>query len=150
MTFAVDWTADQGSGVSEAFFVRVGAPACQERSALDVPLPIEDFQVLTPMYGRSCGVHELNQSIREALNPLRDPSSPRGRQAQLIENGKTWRVGDKVQQIKNNYDYEVFNGEGGRYAPSWLTGTNLPPSYLEATRCARDLSRRRRAAGLCP
>jgi subtilisin-like proprotein convertase family protein len=45
--FAVDWTADQGSGVSEPFFVGVGEPSCQIVDATDVPQSILDDQTIT-------------------------------------------------------------------------------------------------------
>jgi exodeoxyribonuclease V alpha subunit len=66
---------------------------------------IEDIQVLTPMYRGETGVDRLNQMLQERLNP-NGPSLQRG--------GKTYRTGDKVMQLRNNYDKDVFNGDVGR------------------------------------
>lgn len=67
--------------------------------------PVRDIQVLTPMNRGSLGVVNLNQSLRRRLNP-------KGRE--VARGGTVLRVGDKVMQIRNNYDLEVFNGDLGR------------------------------------
>ena len=54
------------------------------------------------------GVHTLNQRLQEVLNP----AAPRCKQVERF--GRTFRVGDKVMQIQNNYQKEVFNGDIGR------------------------------------
>ena len=66
--------------------------------------PIRDIQVLTPMRKGIIGTENLNSSLQERLNPQRIPSE--GKQRRLY-------VGDKVMQIRNNYDKEVFNGDLG-------------------------------------
>ncbi|WP_031385430.1 SF1B family DNA helicase RecD2 [Desulfonatronum thiodismutans] len=69
--------------------------------------PINDIQVLSPMHRGVIGAGNLNQVLQEALNP----SGP------CVERGaRKFRVGDKVMQIRNNYDKEVFNGDIGRVA----------------------------------
>jgi len=70
--------------------------------------PVDDVQVLAPMYRGACGVASLNHRLQEALNPAR-PDRPERRLG-----GRTFRVGDKVMQVRNNYDKEVFNGDIGR------------------------------------
>ncbi len=70
--------------------------------------PFEDIQVLTPMHRTLLGVENLNQNLQERLNPP-SPAKP-----ELKLGGLTFRLGDKVMQIKNNYDLEVFNGDIGR------------------------------------
>lgn len=65
--------------------------------------PFEDVQVLCPMYKGEVGVDNLNNVLREILNP----------NAKTIS-GCPFRIGDKVMQIKNNYDKQVFNGDIGR------------------------------------
>jgi exodeoxyribonuclease V alpha subunit len=67
--------------------------------------PVNDIQVLSPMHRGPIGVQRLNQVLQELLNP-------RGREIRNI--AQTLRAGDKVMQIKNNYDREVFNGDIGR------------------------------------
>lgn len=70
--------------------------------------PMEDIQLLTPMHRGSLGGERLNQLLQETLNP-----KPRGA---AEEAGFRFRSGDKVMQLKNNYDKEVFNGDIGRVA----------------------------------
>lgn len=70
--------------------------------------PLGDVQVLAPMYRGACGVAALNARLQETLNP----ASPRKAERQL--GGRVLRVGDKVMQVRNNYDKEVYNGDIGR------------------------------------
>lgn len=66
-----------------------------------------DIQVLAPMHRGRCGVGVLNEQLQMALNP----ESPGKLQKQY--GGRVYRVGDKVLQLRNNYDKEVFNGDTG-------------------------------------
>ncbi len=67
--------------------------------------PINDVQVLTPMHRGAAGAERLNALLQARLNPDGAP----------IERGnRRFRVGDKVMQVKNDYDKEVFNGDLGR------------------------------------
>ncbi|MFC1557508.1 ATP-dependent RecD-like DNA helicase [candidate division KSB1 bacterium] len=66
--------------------------------------PAKDIQVITPMYKGNTGAHNLNASLQTALNSSKE---------QLNKRERTFRAGDKVMQIKNNYDKEVFNGDIG-------------------------------------
>jgi exodeoxyribonuclease V alpha subunit len=66
--------------------------------------PKLDIQVLSPMYRGETGALNLNQRLQERLNP-----KGRGHR----QGGVEYRVGDKVMQIKNNYDKGVFNGDLG-------------------------------------
>jgi exodeoxyribonuclease V alpha subunit len=67
--------------------------------------PVDDIQVLTPMHKGIVGAGNLNQELQQALNP--GPDS-------LNRGGRNFRLKDKVMQIKNNYEKEVFNGDLGR------------------------------------
>jgi exodeoxyribonuclease V alpha subunit len=67
--------------------------------------PLEDIQVLTPMHRGVVGAGNLNRRLQAALNQ-RDQEIHRG--------DRILRVGDKIMQIRNNYDKEVFNGDIGR------------------------------------
>jgi len=67
--------------------------------------PLNDVQVLTPMRRNMLGADNLNVVLQEALNPV-------GVEIQRF--GRKYRVGDRVMQIVNNYDKEVFNGDIGR------------------------------------
>ena len=67
--------------------------------------PVNDIQVLTPMHKGVIGVSNLNQELQRELNPGQD---------ELIRGGKALKIGDKVMQIRNNYDKDVYNGDIGR------------------------------------
>lgn len=66
--------------------------------------PVNQIQVLTPMQKGVVGATNLNLALQEALNPQGDG---------LRRSGFIFRPDDKVMQIKNNYDKEVFNGDIG-------------------------------------
>ncbi len=67
--------------------------------------PIDDIQVLTPMHKGMVGAGNLNAELQKALNPV---------EHWVMRDNASFRVNDKVMQIKNNYDKEVFNGDIGR------------------------------------
>lgn len=77
------------------------------------------IQVLTPMQRGVVGAANLNLSLQEALNPPEHEIFMRGRGAVMMpkdclrRSGFAYRAEDKVMQIKNNYDKEVFNGDIG-------------------------------------
>ncbi len=67
--------------------------------------PVDDIQVLAPMHRGELGVRRLNERLQAELNPV----------GQEVSIGtKRFRVGDKIMQIRNNYDLEIFNGDIGR------------------------------------
>jgi exodeoxyribonuclease V alpha subunit len=68
--------------------------------------PLTDIQVLSPMYRGPVGVNSLNEELQARLNPRTF--------GQVELHGSTWRMGDKVMQVRNNYDKGVFNGDVGR------------------------------------
>ncbi len=66
--------------------------------------PLTDIQVLAPMRKGIIGVEQLNHALQERLNP--NPT--------LVNRlGQPFKVGDKVMQIKNNYNKQIFNGDVG-------------------------------------
>ncbi len=65
---------------------------------------LEDIQVLTPMNRGAVGTARLNESLQDALNP---------NGFEIVRGGRKYRVGDKVMQIRNNYDKDVYNGDIG-------------------------------------
>lgn len=69
--------------------------------------PISDIQILTPMRKGVVGVTNLNIELQKVLNT---------RTEGITRGGKAFKIGDKVMQIKNNYDKDVFNGDIGRIA----------------------------------
>jgi exodeoxyribonuclease V alpha subunit len=81
--------------------------------------PLRDIQVLAPMYRGPVGVRILNERLQEALNP------PDVKSLQKRLFGTVFRPGDKVMQIQNNYDKDVFNGDIG-----FVTGIDLVEHVL--------------------
>ena len=77
------------------------------------------IQVLTPMQRGVVGATNLNLALQEALNPPEHEIFMRGKGAVMMprdclrRSGFAYRAEDKVMQIKNNYDKEVFNGDIG-------------------------------------
>jgi len=67
--------------------------------------PIDEIQVLTPMHRGVLGSLALNEVLQEALNPG---------EALLVRGEKKYKTGDKVMQVRNNYEKDVFNGDIGR------------------------------------
>jgi len=67
--------------------------------------PVRDIQVLCPMNRGITGARGINQALQEALNPPGEHS--------VDKFGNRFSVGDKVMQIENNYDRDVFNGDTG-------------------------------------
>jgi exodeoxyribonuclease V alpha subunit len=65
--------------------------------------PFHEIQVLSPMRRGDAGVNHLNATLQEALNPRGAPVAK-----------SSLRAGDKVMQLRNNYDLEVYNGDVGR------------------------------------
>ncbi len=70
--------------------------------------PLDDIQVLAPMYQGAVGVAQLNQLLQAALNP------PGGHKPERRLGGRLFRAGDKVMQTVNNYDKNIYNGDIGR------------------------------------
>jgi len=66
--------------------------------------PLREIQVLTPMHKGTIGVTNLNVELQKRLNP-----GPPG----ITRGAWNFRSGDKVMQIVNNYDKDVFNGDIG-------------------------------------
>jgi len=67
--------------------------------------PMDDVQVLTPMHKGVVGASNLNIVLQECLNPG---------EVQVQRGARSFRLNDKVMQISNNYDKDVFNGDIGR------------------------------------
>jgi exodeoxyribonuclease V alpha subunit len=99
------------------FFINVetGADAAEQVESLVMQritkrygLKPQEIQVLSPMYRGDAGVTGLNKRLQDALNP----GGRKRKERQLA--GTRFREGDRVMQIKNEYDKEVFNGDIGR------------------------------------
>ena len=72
---------------------------------------MSDIQVISPMYRGPLGVTSLNEELQARLNPSTFVSLEWG--------GRRLRLGDKVMQVRNNYDKGVFNGDVG-----WIRAIN--------------------------
>lgn len=105
---------DKNKGLSEFYFIEQSNPdqvvetiveLCTNRIPKRFNLdPVKEIQVLTPMHKGQVGVINLNQVLQKVLN-----TSP-----VLMESmGNTFKQGDKVMHLKNNYQKEVFNGDIG-------------------------------------
>ena len=91
---------------------------CSERIPRDFRFhPLREIQVLTPMHKGTIGVTNLNIELQKRLNPG---------QSGVTRGAWTFRSGDKVMQIVNNYDKDVFNGDIG-----WIS--KIDPEEREVT-----------------
>lgn len=81
--------------------------------------PVTEVQVIAPMYRGAIGVNALNDLLQASLNGDE-------RLAQKQIGPRTFRVGDKIMQTRNNYEKEVFNGDIG-----YLRGINFDDQIFE-------------------
>src|SRR5579872_2233241 len=123
----------KSEATSDFFFVTEEDPFRAQRLVLDLvqrrlPVryhlnPMTDIQVLAPMYKGPLGVTILNEELQAQLNPTS--------YAQVEWAGRTIRVGDKVMQVRNNYDKGVFNGDVGWVRSIQTEVTCLKVEFLE-------------------
>ncbi|SFM41686.1 SF1B family DNA helicase RecD2 [Thermodesulforhabdus norvegica] len=86
--------------------IRTMIKLCAERIPARFGLdPIKDVQILTPMNRGPLGTYALNRILQDVFNPG---------SIQIERGGMRFRPGDKVMQIRNNYEKDVFNGDLGR------------------------------------
>lgn len=86
--------------------------------------PVHDIQVLTPMHRGSVGTINLNQMLQKVLNP----------QTVLMEAmGNSFKMGDKVMHLVNNYQKEVYNGDIGAICRIDRQKTELSVDYYGRT-----------------
>jgi len=71
-------------------------------------IPIDEIQVLSPMHRGPAGARALNEKLQARLNPLRYD------RPEYRSGSRVFRPGDRVLQLRNNYDKDVFNGDIGR------------------------------------
>jgi exodeoxyribonuclease V alpha subunit len=105
---------DKGE-MSDFYFVPADEPETIARTVVDLVKtrlpkkfqvdPVRDIQVLCPMNRSLTGARGLNQLLQEALNPPGENS--------IEKFGYRFSVADKVMQIQNNYDKDVYNGDIG-------------------------------------
>jgi len=105
-----------GGDVPDCFFLPADDPVATAALVTDLVarrLPAHygftpgDVQVLAPMHRGDAGVGTLNTLLQARLNPGRDG------QGEARGGGRVYRPGDRVLQLKNDYDLDVFNGDLG-------------------------------------
>ena len=102
------------SGDTDFYFMRCEDPETCVKRAIEfmttrIPRkfgldPLADVQVLVPMRKNVLGTDNLNVELQKALNPHGDA---------IVRGGTTFRTGDRVMQLRNNYDKDVYNGDVG-------------------------------------
>jgi exodeoxyribonuclease V alpha subunit len=85
-------------------------------TVLELMTSLDTMQVLAPMKRGVIGIENLNVALQERLNPSKTP---------LVRMGRRFHVGDKVMQIRNNYQKFVFNGDVGRLSAIDLSEQSL-------------------------
>jgi exodeoxyribonuclease V alpha subunit len=118
---------------ADFFFLREEDPLNVQRLVVDLVQrrlparykldPMSDIQVLAPMYKGPAGVHLLNEELQAHLNPRAS--------AQLEWKDHIIRVGDKVMQVRNDYDKGVFNGDVGWVRSIDRENSSLKVEFLE-------------------
>jgi len=106
---------NHSKSLGDFYFIRQGDPEKVLNIILDLTCkripkrfgfdPVDQVQVLTPMHRGTLGAANLNNHLQHALNPQQVP---------LVWGGRSFKVHDKVIQLRNNYDKKVFNGDIGR------------------------------------
>jgi len=104
-----------GGELSDFYFTEVDDPEAGAQRLLQIVReriparfgldPAHDVQVLCPMNRGQLGARALNLALQVLLNPAREP--------QIERFGWTFCAGDKVMQIENDYDKDVYNGDLG-------------------------------------
>lgn len=102
------------SGDADFYFMRCEDPEMCVKRAIEfmttrIPRkfgmnPLEDVQILTPMRKNVLGTDNLNVELQKALNPTGDA---------VMRGGTVFRAGDRVMQLRNNYEKDVYNGDVG-------------------------------------
>ncbi|MEN3262496.1 ATP-dependent RecD-like DNA helicase [Sodalis endosymbiont of Spalangia cameroni] len=105
----------QKGETSDFFFITAETPEEIKAKLLNIVLcrlparfgfdPVRDIQILTPMNRGGTGTHSLNNVLQSQLNGGAEPK--------VTRYGRTFSPGDKVIQVINNYDKDVFNGDIG-------------------------------------
>ena len=116
------WVEKEDLMELQSLVLRMVCERIPEAYGLD---PMTDVQVLTPMHKGEVGTVALNRLLQERLNPD-------GRE--LVRGQRAYRVGDRILQLRNNYDKDVFNGDLGR-----ITGFDADAETLNAEFDGREV-----------
>ena len=96
--------------------------------ALEKGYSIDDIQVLSPMYSGAAGIDVLNNGLQEAFNP------PDRNKREIRSGYMIFREGDKILQLKNQPDDEIYNGDIGELAeivPASESETKKPEIWVD-------------------
>ncbi|MEJ2657586.1 MAG: ATP-dependent RecD-like DNA helicase [Desulfobacterales bacterium] len=125
---------DESDSLSEFYFLEQNDPGkvvstivelCTKTIPQNFSLdPLHDIQVLSPMHKGVVGTVHLNQVLQKALNP--NPAA-------VETAGSTFKIGDKVMHLKNNYQKDVFNGDIGMISAVDPKGDNFSVDYYGRT-----------------
>nr|WP_124071701.1 ATP-dependent RecD-like DNA helicase [Filibacter tadaridae] len=108
-----EWSADITKKTSDRSFLKASGDQVLEavqqivRNAITKGHPIKDIQVLAPMYRGPAGIDGLNKMIQEMVNP------PGPKRKEVVFGEAVYRIGDKVLQLVNQPESNVFNGDMG-------------------------------------
>ncbi|WP_322555618.1 SF1B family DNA helicase RecD2 [Sporosarcina beigongshangi] len=108
-----EWSADITQKTSDRSFIKAGADRILEvveqvvKNAIAKGHHIKDIQVLAPMYKGPAGIDGLNKMIQEMVNP------PGPERKEVVFGEAIYRIGDKVLQLVNQPESNVFNGDMG-------------------------------------
>jgi len=83
-----------------------------------------DTMVLVPMHRGIVGTQNLNHHLQQLLNPNQT-------EKQILHAGTTFKIGDQVMQMRNNYDKLIFNGDMGTIREIDIQERTLQIQYLE-------------------
>lgn len=89
--------------------VRLVSERIPQRFGFD---PVADVQVLTPMHRGEVGTEELNKALQAVLNPRATAEGGEEGSTLRLKN-RVFSLGDKVMQVKNDYERDVWNGDVG-------------------------------------
>ncbi len=104
-----DEADEEGNRVSSAMTGALKVVSLVRKTLPALGYKGDDVQVLSAMHKGTLGVGYLNELLQEALNPM----DAGGTRTEFIRGSRRFRIGDRVLQIVNNYDKNVFNGDVG-------------------------------------
>ncbi|MBE1554624.1 ATP-dependent RecD-like DNA helicase [Sporosarcina limicola] len=108
-----EWSDDITKKTSDRSFLKANGEQILDtvqqivKNAITKGHPIKDIQVLAPMYRGPAGIDGLNKMIQEMVNP------PGPKRKEVVFGEATYRIGDKVLQLVNQPESNVFNGDMG-------------------------------------
>jgi exodeoxyribonuclease V alpha subunit len=109
-------TTQSESGKRDFFFIKENDPLKVQDHLANIftttlkrfGIPVHEAMVLVPMHRGIVGTQKINQDLQALINTNGGPS--------LSHTGTVYKIGDRVMQLKNNYDKAIFNGDIGTIA----------------------------------